>query len=426
MNTREICLKIIEKLFHGYTLESITENLDDFKGLSKKDKAFVKMLILTFLRRNGEVDFVIKRFVKKPLKEKNEKLKNILRIGITQILFLEVSDHAATFTTVEITKKHYFGLQSFVNAVLRNVCRNKLVLVKTLDPTINLPKWVTEQTYSDIKININDIAKCIRKVPFLDIHFKNKQLMNMKYVKDLKGKNIFNNILRIKHTGGIENIPRFQNGEWWIQSVSASIPCIIIEKIFNLERKKIDILEIGSAPGGKTIQLCNAGFQVTAIEKSLKRTCKLKENLKRMRFRPKILNVDILNNNIKKLYDCALIDAPCSASGIIQKKPEILIQEKNIHSLLKTQQKILEKTSKLIKKNGIMIYAVCSLIFKEGEGQINNFLKKNDKFIKVNLKDIITDLDCLNKNGNIIMSPLNYKKSGGVDGFFISCLKNIR
>ena len=64
-----------------------------------------------------------------------------------------------------------------------------------------------------------------------------------------------------------------------------------------------------------------------------------------------------------------------------------------------------------------MIYVVCSLIYEEGEEQINNFLKKNDKFIKVNLKNIITDLDCLNKNGNIIMSPLNYKKSGGVDGF---------
>ena len=118
------------------------------------------------------------------------------------------------------------------------------MLVKTLDPTINLPKWVTEHIYSDIKININDIANSICKVPLLDIHFKNKQLMNMEYVKDLKGKNIFSNILRIKHTGSIENIPRFQNGDWWIQSISASIPCIIIEKIFNLERKKLISLRL--------------------------------------------------------------------------------------------------------------------------------------------------------------------------------------
>ena len=89
MNTREICLRIIEKLFQGYTLEGITANLDNFKKLNKKDNAFVKMLVLTFLRRNGEVDFVINKFVKKPLKGKDEKLKNILRIGITQILFLE-------------------------------------------------------------------------------------------------------------------------------------------------------------------------------------------------------------------------------------------------------------------------------------------------------------------------------------------------
>ena len=75
MNTREICLKIIEKLFHGYTLEDLTNNLEDFNKLGKKDKAFVKMLILTFLRRNGEVDFVINKFVKKPLKEKKKNLK---------------------------------------------------------------------------------------------------------------------------------------------------------------------------------------------------------------------------------------------------------------------------------------------------------------------------------------------------------------
>ena len=93
---------------------------------------------------------------------------------------------------------------------------------------------------------------------------------------------------------------------------------------------------------------------------------------------------------------------------------------------MRAQQERLEKTTKLINKNGIIIYAVCSLIYKEGAGQINNFLNKNDRFIKVNLKDIVTDLDCMNKDENIIMSPLNYRKSGGVDGFFISCLKKIR
>ena len=74
------------------------------------------------------------------------------------------------------------------------------MLIKTLDPTNNnVPKWIIEQTYSDIKINIKDFANRISKVPLLDIHFKNKRLMDMKYVKELKGKNIFNNILRIKH-----------------------------------------------------------------------------------------------------------------------------------------------------------------------------------------------------------------------------------
>ena len=106
------------------------------------------------------------------------------------------------------------------------------MLVKTLDPTINLPKWVTEHICSDIKININDIANSICKNAILDIHFK-INAYEYGICERLKEKNIFGNILRIKHTGSIENIPGFQKWRLNPKSISASIPCIIIEKIFD-------------------------------------------------------------------------------------------------------------------------------------------------------------------------------------------------
>ena len=426
MNTREISLKIIEKILRGYSLEKATQELNIFNNLDKRNKSFIRMLVLTFLRRNGEVDLVIDRYVKKPLRKKDEKLKNILRIGITQILYLEVSDHASTFTSVEITKKYYRGFESFVNAILRNVCRERSKILHTLNPLNNLPEWIKGGLYEHIKAkDIDAIAKTVVEIPSLDIHFRSKEIINEIWVKKLKGKVILKNIVRFKNVGEIENIPKFNQGEWWIQSVAASIPCLIIENLLIKNRTKKRIIEVGSAPGGKTLQLCNAGFKVTAVEKSSRRVLNLKENLKRMNFKPEIVCNDILFLDMPKFFDCALIDAPCSASGIIQKKPEILVQKKNLESLIIQQERILQKTSTLIKKNGIIVYAVCSLIFKEGRGQINNFLKKNRNYKKIDLSRIGSNFDCHINNGDIIVSPLNYKRFGGADGFFISCLRYI-
>ena len=295
MDTREISLKIIEKVFRGYSFEKITEKLNIFNNLDQRNKSFIRMLVLTFLRRNGEVDLVINKFVKRPLRKKDEKLKNILRIGITQILYLEVSDHASTFTSVEITKKYYRGFESFVNAILRNVCRERSKILHTLNPVNNLPNWVKKGLYAHIKHkDIVLIAKTAVEIPSLDIHFKSKELTNGSWVKKLKGKTILKNVVRFKNLGEIENIPKFDHGEWWIQSVAASIPCLIIEHLFTTNRSKKRIIEVGSAPGGKTLQLCNAGFKVTAVEKSSKRVLNLKENLKRMNFKPEIICSDIL------------------------------------------------------------------------------------------------------------------------------------
>lgn len=424
MNTREICLKIIENLFEGKSFESIIMNCRSFKNLTNHDKSFVRMIILTYLRRNGEIEKIIDKFVKIPLTKKKSKLKNILRIGITQILFLNVSDHASVFTAVELAKKFFYGMHQFVNAVMRNISREKVNILKETNSISNIPNWIkSELELQFSKKEIKELSSVITQVPCLDIHYKNKGDITENWISNLKGFKLCNKIVRVKNSGLIETVKGFKNGNWWIQSVASSIPCLIIENYFKEDRQSIKVLEVGSAPGGKTIQLCNAGFSVTGVEKSKDRVIKLKENLRRMKFNPNVICKDILNYNSNIKYDCALIDAPCSASGIIQKKPEILIKEKNISNLLIQQKKILQKVSSLIKDNGIIVYAVCSFITHEGENQIENFLNKNKNYCKIDLSSINIQIDCRFKNGNIKTSPLNYLKYGGTDGFFISCLK---
>ena len=109
---------------------------------------------------------------------------------------------------------------------------------------------------------------------------------------------------------------------------------------------------------------------------------RLKENLRRLNYKTRILNKDISNFKTSQLFDCVLIDAPCTASGLIQKKPEILIMDKsvNLDKLNVKQKNILEKSISFVKKGGYILYCVCSIHSKEGLSLIENFLKKNGAF----------------------------------------------
>ena len=153
--------------------------------------------------------------------------------------------------------------------------------------------------------------------------------------KVLDGKFILNDILKSKNDGLIEKKPFFSEGEWWVQNISSTIPVRLISKIFqNVDKSKVSILDVGAAPGGKTFQLIEENFNVKSLEISQRRIRRLKQNLTRLQFDADVICEDLLNYRCSDLFDCILIDAPCSASGLMQKKPEILIRdkEKNIKS----------------------------------------------------------------------------------------------
>lgn len=425
MFTREICISIIENIYLGNSFENSIEKNCNFSNLSSLNKSFVRMVVLTFLRRNGEIDFVIKSFLKKKPKY-DDKLLNILRIGITQILFMDTADYAAVNVSVEISKKKIPNFSSLINALLRRVSREKVKILKNTDKTLNFPNWIKinlKRSFGENKFI--KIANLIINKPFLDIKIRKDAFNKKNWCRELGGENIFGEVIRKKETGNVRNIPYFNEGLWWIQSVSATIPVQIIKSQFK-KAENIEVLEIGSAPGGKTLNLCENGFKVTAVEISKNRIKKLRENLKRTNFNVKIINQSINFLRMKKKFDCALIDSPCSSSGIIQKKPEILVQKKklNLEKMIKKQKEILQNTSTFIKIKGIVVYAVCSLFYEEGEKQINEFLKinKNFKLQKINT-DVFSKIECEIRNGMIITTPLCLKNKGGLDGFFTACLK---
>lgn len=423
-NLQRICLSIIEKIYNYNFLNDIMENYSSYLGLSNRDKSLVNMTILTLLRRNGEVELIIKKFLKKPLKNKHNVVMNILRLATTQIVYLNVANYSVVNGYVNLVKKVRPGYEKLVNGILRNICRSKLNLLETTQTIRNLPNWIRfgwEKSLSPIIVK--NISKSLINIPKTDINIKKEAVFKKNWEKELGGKFIFDNVLRLNKTKKIKNLYGYNRGDWWVQNAAASIPVKVIESFF-LKKNDISVLEVGSSPGGKTIQLIDAGFSVTALEKSETRFAKLKENLHRVNYSCFLRKMDIENFKTKNNFDCCLLDISCSASGIVARRPEILLFNKSIKQLIMDQENILNKASKLIKTKGIIVYCVCSLIYEEGENQIKIFLNKNKKFKKICLEKYFSKkFDFHFKNGDIMTLPINYKDMGGLDGFFISCLQ---
>ena len=426
--SRKIAAEILKKIFSGKDLDTAIINTSDFKKLDPRDKAFVRLIILETLRHNGQIDFIISKFLKKPMKTKNSFIENLLRISISQILYIDIAEYSVVNSAVEISKK--YNMSKFVNALLRNVCRQKGDLQKKITEKKNIPNWIKKDVINFFgEKKFEDISKIIVKQPQLDIKIKSQSYNEKKWNKLLDGNEILKETFRIKNKGIISNLPHFNDGLWWVQGVSASIPVKIINKIFKKNlRKNINVLDVCAAPGGKSFQLLESGYNVISLDKSLVRIKKLKENFRRLGFNSKIVCEDINNFKGDILFDCILVDAPCSASGLIQKKPDILVKDKSpdLKKITANQLKILSSCSKLIKQDGYLIYSVCSIIQDEGIKIVKKFLKNNNNFSLIKIEDNFDDVAQIYENGYVISIPTNLKKFGGVDGFFTVCLKRIK
>ncbi len=420
VDSREISSQVLSDIFYGKSFDRALLLNKEYSKLDQRDKSLVSLLVLTSLRRNGQIDNVLSHFIKKPLK-KNFFIRYLLKISVAQILYLDFPEYSTVHNAVEISKK--YKSEKFTNAILRNICKNKKKFIKEIPAIINIPDWIKKDLEKFLEAkDLLEIANQISLEPYIDINIKNENFNQYNWEKILKGKKVFENIIRIKNNSNIEDLPFFQDGKWWVQGISSSLPVFLIKKIFKKNSKNKTVLDVGSAPGGKSFQLIDFGFKVNCIEISKKRIATLNSNLERLKLNTKIINEDFLNIDFKEKFDCILIDAPCSGSGLMQKKPEMLVVKKDISSLVKKQKKMLLKAANLVKDGGYIIYCVCSMLSAEGENQIISFLNNQKCFSSKNHFTDILEFGEVLKSNTFLVTPNSFQKKGGVDGFFIGCL----
>jgi 16S rRNA (cytosine967-C5)-methyltransferase len=235
--------------------------------------------------------------------------------------------------------------------------------------------------------------------------------------KDLDGASLLPGHLRLPGRTAVAGLTGYGEGRWWVQDVAASLPARLLG-----DGNGRTALDLCAAPGGKTMQLAAAGFEVTAVDSSESRLARLSENLERTGLAAKIVIGDLLSWSPPEKVDAILLDAPCSATGIYRRHPDVLhrVRPKAIAELAAVQAKMLERVAGWLKPGGTLVYSVCSLEPEEGEQVVDGFLRARPDYeaahlIKGELPDEIPV-----EGNRIRLLPGVFAEQGGADGFFIA------
>ena len=243
------------------------------------------------------------------------------------------------------------------------------------------------------------------------------------WAKKLGGVMMGPSTVRLDKIGDITALEGFNEGEWWVQDVAASLPVHILGDV-----KGKRVLDLCAAPGGKSMQLAAKGAIVTAVDKSEGRLVRVAANLKRTKLTVDVHCSDALEFEPKEGdYDIVLLDAPCSATGTFRRHPDVLYNRspKDVANLVRLQDKLLVRAANHLRPGGQLLYCTCSLQTEEGAPRITKFLQLLPDFRLIPILPI-SDLSLPETafSGGFLRSiPYFFDEKGGMDGFFIALLE---
>lgn len=441
MNSRELAFKTLYDIERNKNYSNISIN-KNFKNvnISDQEKGLATELIYGIIENKYYLNYIIDKLSKIKSKKMSTYVKISLWLGIYQILFLDsIKDHAAVNESVNLIKKYDKKSSGFVNAILRNVLRQKDSIMEIKDKEIkdelsikySYNPWIVEKWIKDFGQEFTeDLLDANAEKPNLYIRTNTLKISRDELIGKLAKEGIkctkvngIDEAIMVQNLKNIEGNELFKLGYFTIQDISS----MLVGKIANPE-KDSKVLDICSAPGGKTTHVAtimeNTG-QVIARDVFDHKLKLIKSTVNRLG----LTNVSVENRDALKLddnsidkFDYVLADVPCSGLGIIKRKPEIKFKEKSeLSGLPDIQSKILNNASKYVKENGTLIYSTCTIHDEENINVVEQFLKENKNFELVPIENINIDLDNQEK-GYIKIYPNIH----GMDGFFIAKLKRIR
>lgn len=361
---------------------------------------------------------------------KNKEVWAALLLGLYQLYDMQKAPYAVVQDTLNLLENRQFSwAKGLVNAVLRNFCREKEARLKSLasDPLFqyNHPLWMIKRIQDAWPKEAAAIFKANDAAPPLSLRVNLQKQSREAYIKQFDASKHEISLMPYVASGfilsppvDVFSLPGFSRGEVSVQDESGQL----VPSFLDL-KAGLCILDACAAPGSKTCHILEAlppSSDLLAIELEAQRLKQLEENLKRLGLQAKLRCADASQPSSwwdGKLFDRILIDAPCSALGVIRRHPDIklLRKEEDLDAILKTQAALLNKLWPLLKKDGLLLYTTCSLLPEENSLQIKAFLQDHPEATLLPLS-----LDCGKETGyglQLLPGQNNF------DGFFYALLQ---
>lgn len=444
---------LVAVMDRGRALEDALNETPSFNALEGRDRAFARALVTAGLRRLGGINTVLSQFLARPLPEDASHARALLHLGAAQLLVLGTPAHAAVGETVETANhmREARGFAKLMNAVLRKVASNGQAVLDDLPPGADLPQWLYTRWRATYGEAAPHIAAALLNEPPLDISVKDDaadwaEKLNghvtptgsVRLSPSPRGEGAGGGVnLGAKHLaeahneqasritpppnplpsrgGGVESLPGFADGAWWVQDAAAALP---VKLLGDVRGKRV--LDLCAAPGGKTLQLAAAGARVTAVDKSEARLKRLRENLARTKLEADVICADALQFNAEP-FDAILLDAPCTSTGTLRRHPDVawLRRPTDVKALADLQAQLIAASAKLLKPGAPLIYAVCSLEPEEGPGVVAAALRNG--WERAPLSTEIAS-EFITADGDMRTHPAHWPEIGGLDGFYAARL----
>jgi len=439
-SSREIALRILYDIevkdsFANQSIQSFSKDLH----LSSLDRRFISELVFGTTKMRRRLDFVLALFLERKLEELTPWIRNILRMGIYQIDFLErVPESAAVDESVKLAKKFgHKGTVALVNAVLRSYLRERSQVsfpswekdkVENIALFYSFPSWIVElwegifgeeQTIKLCQAFNKRARLSCRANSFKIDHRELEEIFKREKIKFKSGK-FLDNFYSIESKVDLDRFVPLQKGLVYFQDESAGFPVCLLDP-----QPGEYIVDLCAAPGGKSTLIAermrDQGL-VLAVDISAKKLDMVRENCHRLGLRSVALCCADAKTFSCHPADRILVDAPCSALGTLGRNPDARWgkQKEDPSRLQKLQLEILSNAAELLKKGGILVYSTCTITPEENEQVIEKFLKQRDDFTLVDSSPFV-DLSVVDDNGMVRTLPHIHK----MDGSFACRLEKI-
>jgi len=431
LGARAIAALVIQKLLgKQQTLSSLLPEYLD-RLTRKKDRALAQELCYGVMRWYFQLDFLLGLLIDKKIKTKDNDIKALLLIGLYQFIHLRIPPHAVVSATVEACNElNKTWAKNLVNALLRRYQRESEYLLKKVESNLSAqcshPKWLLALLQKNYPECWLEIVAANNTYPPMSLRVNTRKVTRENYLVMLNEAGINAKIAPNRTTSGIildcpvdvYKLPEFRSGYVSVQDLAAQLT----PELLDLKPGQ-RVLDACAAPGGKLAHILEYEPDISeavAVEWDRLRFDKLQQTLDRLQLHAKLIHADARETSAwwnGAEFDRILLDAPCSATGVIRRHPDIKVlrMPEDVEKVMIIQSELLSSIWPLLKPGGKLLYVTCSTLISENDQQIREFLNKH-----ANARNELINADwgIATQHGRQILPGHN-----NMDGFYYACLQ---